>query len=217
MRRKQHKFRENEARANVIQEGKELFDTIKGHWHDRYFGNQNDIVLEIGCGRGEYTIGLAQLHPGRNYLGVDIKGDRIWKGSKTAEALQLSNVAFLRTQIQVLERFFAIGEVNEIWLTFPDPRPKKSDIKRRLVHPRFIEIYKAILTPGGTVHLKTDNQVFFDYALEVLSAYPGVKNLQYSQNVYQSHLISEELKIKTHYEQLFADQGFTIKYLSFQL
>ena len=217
MRRKQHRFRENEARANVIQEGKELFDTIKGHWRDRYFKNQNDIVLEIGCGRGEYTIGLAQLHPGRNYLGVDIKGDRIWKGSKTAEALQLSNVAFLRTQIQVLDRFFASGEVNEIWLTFPDPRPKKSDIKRRMIHPRFIEIYKAILTPGGTVHLKTDNQVFFDYALEVLSAYPGVQNLQCSQNVYQSYLISEELKIKTHYEQLFADQGFTIKYLSFQL
>lgn len=217
MRRKQHKFRENEARTNVIQEGKALFPQIKGKWRDLYFHNHNDLVVEIGCGRGEYTIGLAQLYPNRNYVGVDIKGDRIWKGSKTAEALQLKNVAFLRTQIQQLEEFFAPQEVSEIWLTFPDPRPKKRDIKRRLMHPRFLEIYRNILEPNGTIHLKTDNQIFFDYSLEVLSSYPGVGNLRYTEDVYSSSLMSESLKIKTHYEQLFTEQGYRIKYLSFQL
>lgn len=215
MRRKQRKFQENEIRANVIQPGKEFFESIKGRWRTLYFKNENKLVLELGCGRGEYTVGMAQLYSNHNFIGVDIKGDRIWKGSKTADALNLSNVAFLRTQIQLLERFFAPQEANDIWITFPDPRPKKRDVKRRLLHPRFLEIYRTIMHPGGTVHLKTDNQIFFDYSVELLSSYPGVKNLQYTQNVYQSSLMFDALSIKTHYEQLFAEQGFTIKYLRF--
>ena len=216
MRRKQEKFRENEQRTNVIQTGKPLFEKIKGRWRELYFLNQHKIVVELGCGRGEYTVALGQMYPQHNFIGVDIKGDRIWKGSKTADALGLKNVAFLRTQVQLLEEFFAPQEIDEIWITFPDPRPKKRDVKRRMLHPRFLEIYRPLIKPGGTVHLKTDNQIFFDYSLEVLASYPGVKELQYSHDIYQSDLMFDALHIKTHYEQVFSEQGFTIKYLQFQ-
>jgi tRNA (guanine-N7-)-methyltransferase len=160
---------------------------------------------------------MARLHSDQNYVGVDIKGDRIWKGSKTAEQESLGNVAFLRTQVQSLEDFFGTGEADEIWLTFPDPRPKKSDLKRRMTHPRFMEIYRSILRPGGRLHLKTDNDILFEFTLEVLSSLKGVAELQFSRDLYRSELLGPELQIKTHYENLFAEQGFTIKYLTFLL
>ena len=216
-RHKLKKFAENEARSNIIQPGKELFEQIKGNWRDRYFNNDHSLIVELGCGRGEYTVGMARLHPEHNYVGVDIKGDRIWKGSKIAESEGLSNVAFLRTQVQSLEGFFDVNEVDEIWITFPDPRPKKSDVKRRMTHPRFMEIYRQILRPAGRVHLKTDNDILFDYTLEVLQSLPGVSQLEFTHNLYQSDLVGPELLIKTHYENLFAGQGFSIKYLTFLL
>jgi tRNA (guanine-N7-)-methyltransferase len=216
-RHKLKKFAENEARSNIIQPGKPLFEQIKGNWRAYYFKNDRPLILELGCGRGEYTVGMARLHSDQNYVGVDIKGDRIWKGSKTAEQESLGNVAFLRTQVQSLEDFFGTGEADEIWLTFPDPRPKKSDLKRRMTHPRFMEIYRSILRPGGRLHLKTDNDILFEFTLEVLSSLKGVAELQFSRDLYRSELLGPELQIKTHYENLFAEQGFTIKYLTFLL
>ncbi len=216
MRRKLEKFRENEIRENVIQPGKPLFEVIKGQWYPKYFKAKQPLVLELGCGRGEYTLGMAHLYPDRNYVGVDMKGDRIWKGSKTAEKDGLHQVAFLRTQVQSITEFFAPQEADEIWITFPDPRPKKRDIKRRMVHPRFLELYKTILNPTGWVHLKTDNDILFEYALEVLQQRSDITNLEYITDVYSEAQDDPLLTITTHYEQLFASQGFNIKYLKFQ-
>jgi len=214
-RRKLQKFTENVARANVIQSGKELFQKVKGNWGTLYFKNDHPIVLELGCGRGEYTLGLAQLTPENNFIGVDIKGDRIWMGSEAADQEKLDNVGFLRTQVQLLGDFFDLDEVDEIWITFPDPRPKKSDIRRRLTNPRFMEIYRRLLKPGGKVHLKTDNEQLYQYTLEVITGLPGIDELLYTEDLYHSELINPALAIRTHYEQKFSDQGFTIKYLTF--
>jgi len=215
-RQKQKKFAENAQRENVIQPGKELFDQIKGQWNQLYFKNQQPLVVELGCGRGEYTVGMARLTPESNFIGVDIKGDRIWKGSKTAVQESLDNVAFLRTQVQSLEEFFAPGEIDELWITFPDPRPKKRDIKRRMTHPRFLEIYRSLLRSGGQVHLKTDNQLFYEYTLEMVEETAGIKLLESISDLYQSSLLSPVLEITTHYEELFSSQGYSIKYLSFR-
>lgn len=214
-RRKLEKFSDNEKRVNVVQSGKELFGKIQGKWRSLYFTNNHPLVLELGCGRGEYTVGMARLHPEKNFIGVDIKGDRIWKGSKTAEQEDLSNVAFLRTQVQSLEKFFSPNEVDEIWLTFPDPRPKKSDVKRRMTHPRFMEIYRGIVKPGGSVHLKTDNQILYQYSLEVVRQMTGISQIQCTDNLHDSDLCNPLLEIRTHYEELFSEQGFSIKYLTF--
>ena len=140
MKRKQERFKIIEERSNVIEPTKTLYQTIKGNWRSSLFKNENPITLELACGRGEYSIGLGQLFPAKNFIGVDIKGERIWKGSTQAEEQQLTNVAFLRTQILLIENFFAEGEVNEIWMTFPDPRPRKRDVKRRLTSPRFLDM-----------------------------------------------------------------------------
>ena len=201
----------------MIQPGKPLFDTIKGHWRADYFGNQGEVVLELACGRGEYTVGLAPIYPERNFIGVDIKGDRIWKGSSQAEELELKNVAFLRTQIQLLEDFFSPGEVDEIWIVFPDPRPKGRDEHRRLTHPRFLEIYRKILKTGGLVHLKTDNTVLFDYSLEVIPEFPGVADFRFTQDLYGSDFIGLHHDITTRYELMFQGKGEVIKYLQFKL
>ena len=148
VKRKQERFRIIEERNNVIEPTKPLYQTIKGKWRTDYFKNEAPITLELACGRGEYTIGLAKIFSEKNFIGVDIKGERIWKGSTSAVEENLSNVAFLRTQILLIENFFQAGEVDEIWLTFPDPRPRKRDIKRRLTSPRFIELYKKTCEDG---------------------------------------------------------------------
>jgi tRNA (guanine-N7-)-methyltransferase len=192
-----------------------LFNQIKGNWNQLYFKKDAPLILELGCGRGEYTVGMACLHPENNYVGVDIKGDRIWKGSKTADHQGLTNAAFLRTQVQSLDDFFEPSEADEIWITFPDPRPKKSDIKRRMTHPRFMEIYRRLLKSGGRLHLKTDNDQLYQYTLEVVHEMAGLSELKSTDNLYQSTLMDPILEIRTHYEDLFTEQGFSIKYLSF--
>ncbi|MCS7005910.1 MAG: tRNA (guanosine(46)-N7)-methyltransferase TrmB [Cytophagales bacterium] len=214
-RRKLQRFAANELAPNIIQPGKELFHVIKGNWREKYFQNQNPISLELACGRGEYTVGLAKLFPERNFIGIDIKGDRLWKGSTLALENQLKNVAFLRIQIQLLENFFDVGEVNEIWLIHPDPRPKNADARRRLTHPRFLDMYRRILEPNGWVRLKTDNDLLFDYTLEVLQQFP-IRNLEWTRNLYESSLLSEHYQITTKYETMFVAEGHTIKYLKFQ-
>ncbi len=216
MRQKLKRFRDNETRTNIIQQGKEIFETIKGNWNSDYFKNQQDIVIELGCGNGEYTVGLAEKFTGKNFVGVDIKGPRIWVGSTYAIENDLQNVAFLRTQIQMIDRFFVSGEVSEVWVTFPDPRPRESDAKRRLTSPRFMALYKSILKEDGWVKFKTDDTDIFDYTLDLIESDLQVKNLQYTHDLYNSSLLEEHYGVKTKYEEMFTAKGRRIKYLKFQ-
>jgi tRNA (guanine-N7-)-methyltransferase len=199
VKRKQERFKIIEERANVIEPAKPVYSHIKGNWNKDYFKNTLPITLELACGRGEYTIGLAKLFPQRNYIGVDIKGERIWKGSTWAVEEGLSNVAFLRTQILMIENFFEPGEADEIWLTFPDPRPRKRDIKRRLTSPRFMEMYKKLIKPGSYLRLKTDNTSLYEYTLEEMQARADIEDLKYTSDLYHSDLRAECFDIKTRY------------------
>lgn len=216
MRQKQKRFEENYARPNVLEPGKDLYEKIKGNWRSTMFGNDNDLIVELGCGKGEYTIGLSRLFPNRNFIGIDIKGDRIWVGSKTAEDEELKNVAFLRTQLLYFEKFFDEGEISEIWLTFPDPRPRDRDEKRRLTFPRYLQLYKSALKKDGWFRFKTDNTPLFDYTLEVLQDRFPVRNLSYTHDLYSSDMVAEHHGIKTKYEKIFSDKGEKIKYMKFQ-
>lgn len=215
MRQKLLRYKEVGTRSNIIEEGNDLFTTVKGAWSKKVFENNNDITLELGCGRGEYTVALAKKYPEKNYIGMDIKGDRIWIGSSDALFHQLSNVVFLRSIIQHLDQFFYPEEVSEIWITFPDPRPKGRDERRRLTQARFMDMYLRILKPGGILHLKTDNTDFFDYTLDILKKYK-VNNLRFTYDLYESPLLNENLEIKTNFEQIFTEKGEKIKYLCFQ-
>lgn len=213
-RKKLIRFEEIEARENIFTAENILSREMKGRWREEYFKNSNPIVLELGCGRGEYTVGLASRFPDKNFLGIDIKGDRLWVGSSQAIENDLKNVGFLRVQIQHLEDYFADQEINEIWITFPDPRPKVRDIKRRLTSPRYLNIYKKIIAPKGIVHLKTDNTPLFDFTLETLEDFK-VTLLAQTTDLYSSPLNNDHFGIKTKFEQSFYDQGFDIKYLKF--
>lgn len=216
MKRKLERFKEIEERSNVIEPSKEVYHYVKGKWNQDFFQNENPITIELACGRGEYTVGLAKLFPNNNYIGVDIKGERIWKGSSQAKEGNLNNVAFLRTMILLIENFFEEGEVNEIWITFPDPRPRLRDIKRRLTSPRFLSIYKRLLKPGGYVRLKTDNTGLYEYSLEELQNRKDITDLKFTDDVYNSDLRPECFDIKTRYELAFASKGEKIKYLRFR-
>jgi tRNA (guanine-N7-)-methyltransferase len=216
VKRKQERFKIIEERENVIEPTKPLYQTIKGSWRTSYFKNESPITLELACGRGEYTVGLAKIFSNKNFIGVDIKGERIWKGSTWATEEKLNNVAFLRTQILLIENFFREGEVDEIWLTFPDPRPRKRDIKRRLTSPRFIELYKKLVKPGSFVRLKTDNTQLYEYTLEEMQTRNDITDFKYTSDLYNSDLREECFDIKTRYEQEFAAKGEKIKYLRFR-
>lgn len=215
MRKKLERFADNEQRSNVVQPGKQVFEDIRGNWNE-FFGNKNPLIFEMGCGRGEYTIGLARRFPGANFVGVDVKGSRIWKGSTLAQEEQLDNAAFLRIRILEIEKSVADNELSEIWITFPDPRPKKRDIKRRLTSPRYMEIYKKLLKPGGIVHFKTDNTMLFDFTLDHLQQRTDVENLEFTRDYHHSDYALELPDIVTKYEQQFMEQGMDIKYLRFR-
>ena len=215
MRSKLQRFKENFERDNVIEPGKPIYEEIKGQWNERYFHNDHPIVFELGCGNGEYTVGLATHFPEKNFVGVDVKGTRIWRGSKDAIDQGLSNAAFLRTQILQIENFVAPGEVSEIWITFPDPRPRKRDIKRRLTSPRFMDIYRRLIREDGLIHLKTDNTALFEYSLEVLQNEVPHKNLEYTSDLYSTELLKDHFGITTRYEKMFMEAGEKIKYLRF--
>ena len=186
---------------------------LKGAWSSRYFNNSNPVILELGCGKGEYTVELAEKYPGFNYIGVDIKGARMHKGAKTALAKGLDNVAFLRTNIDNITSFFAKGEVAGIWLTFPDPQMKKA--RRRLTSTYYMPLYAGILKEGGIIHLKTDSGFMFDYTLAMVNQ-NGLKVVSVTDNLYQSDILNDLLSIKTFYEKQWLDRGIDIKYLAFR-
>ena len=223
---KLRKFAENETFSCLLQpSAQELLadgyfnlrdHAVKGHWAER-FGNDRPIVLELGCGKGEYTVALAERDPERNYIGVDIKGARLWKGAKYATEHALPNVGFLRTRVEFISAFFAPGEVSEVWLTFSDPQYRSEN--SRLCSPLFLERYRNFLRPGGIVHLKTDSRFLHEYARAVCAA-NGLQVLACTQDLYADPAQADGIQpvvreVKTFYENLFLQQGYPITYLSF--
>ena len=214
-RKKLVRFAQNEVNPNVVQEGKPIFEQVKGQWNALQFAIDQPLVVELACGRGEFTLGLGRQYPNQNFIGVDIKGSRIWKGSSTATAEGIANVAFLRTQIQQLENFFAPSEISELWITFPDPFPRDGDEKRRLTFPKFLEMYKQLVKAGGIIHFKTDNTGLYEYTESVLSARPDCQIHHNTSDFYESELRDAHYGIKTRYEKIFSDKGEKIKYIQF--
>lgn len=189
---------------------------LKGRWRNGFFKNQNPIVLELGCGKGEFTVGLAVRYPEKNFIGMDIKGARMWRGAKTSYEKQLPNVAFIRTRIELIEMFFDKNEVDEIWITFPDPHPNKPRIKKRLTSPVFIDRYKKIARTGAIIHLKTDNTMLFEYTLQVIEEL-NLNLLFHTFDVDTGAGSREVSEIRTYYEEMFREEGSRIKYLKFRL
>ena len=212
MRNKLKRFEENQLRRNVIEQGKPILEEIKGQWHTKYFHNNNPITLELACGKGDYTVGLGRQFPNENFIGVDIKGARLYFGSVAAEEEGLDNVAFLRTKIVEIENYLADNEVDQIWITFPDPRPRDRDERRRLTNPRFLEMYQRMLKDGGLFHLKTDDRPLFDYTLEMLKQFP-IEDLVWTHDLYQSSYLPYHHGLQTNYEKRFLAQGKQINYL----
>ena len=216
--KKLQRFAEMETFGNVIQTTfNEVYGKnhpLKGNWRKKVFKNDNPLILELGCGKGEYTIELARRNPGTNFIGVDIKGARIWKGAKTALQENLDNVRFLRTRIEVIDSFFSDNEINEIWVTFPDPQLKKK--RKRLTSSRFLNRYSGFLRVGGLIHLKTDNSVLFLYTLK-LAEQNNFDILFQTGDLYHSDINDDVLHIKTYYEKGFLEQGMSIHYLCFKL
>lgn len=191
------------------------YASVRGNWAER-FGNDNPITLELACGKGEYSLGLGARYPGRNFLGLDIKGDRIWKGAMQALEAGLTNVRFMRTRIDHITNYFATGEIDEIWITFPDPYLKKSKIRKRLTHPVFLSRYRQILCPDGSIHLKTDNDRLFSFTVRVIEIL-GLPLKRQIPDLYRLDYIPENLDIQTYYEKQHLAAGRTIKYVSFSL
>jgi tRNA (guanine-N7-)-methyltransferase len=188
---------------------------IKGRWNQYLFKNGNPITLELGCGKGEYTVGLANNFPHDNFIGIDIKGARMWRGAKTANEQKLPNVAFLRTRIEFINSFFSTDEVDEIWITFPDPHLGGRNSNKRLTSPWFLNSYRLFLKDKGLIHLKTDNKELYDFTCKVLS-HNNVETIISTNDLY-TEKIDNILSIRTHYEKIFLDAGLKINYLSFRL
>lgn len=205
------RFAELKTFPNVLQYPEDL----KGKWHE-FFHNDHPIILELACGKGEYAVGLGQLYPEKNFIGIDQKGNRIWVGAKKALQLQLTNVAFLRIQIDQVNDYFQSNEVSEIWITFPDPQLRTGKAKKRLTHPKFLRLYKQILIPGGFIHLKTDSPKLYQFTKLVIEKYDCML-LEDRDDVYRWNDISDELKIKTYYESLDIAGSNRIHYLKFSL
>ena len=217
---KLQRFAEMETLQNVIQPTyrdaylKEF--SLKGKWKEVFFKNKNPLVLELGCGKGDYSVGLARQFPDKNFLGIDIKGNRMWVGAKQALKENLINVGFLRTRIELIESFFACDEVDEIWITFPDPQPKKRWTKKRLTSSIFLSHYRCFLKKDGIVHLKTDNFPLYDYTKKLLE-YNNLPILIGTHDLYNSEFANEVFGIKTFYESGFLEKGMKITYLKFKI
>lgn len=205
------RFAEMETFPNVFQ----MDTTKKGQWAT-YFGNNNPIVLELACGKGEYTVGLAKLHPQKNFIGVDVKGNRIWVGAKKCIKENITNTAFLRTQIDGIQQYFEKDEISEIWITFPDPQLRWGKMNKRLTHPKYLRFYKSFLKKDGIVHLKTDSPDLFLFTQKVIEQ-NELELVNESSDLYNEPSISEDLQIKTHYEGLNISGSNKIFYLSFKI
>jgi len=215
------RFKENETFPNVFQPTREelVDDTfgLKGQWRDKVFKNDNPLVLELGCGKGEYTVGLAERYPNKNFVGVDIKGARFWRGAKTAIEHEISNAAFIRTQIELIEHVFEQNEVDEIWITFPDPQIKYKRTKHRLTNLQFLERYKKVLKADGLVHLKTDSEFMHGYTLGLLHGL-GCEVLYANHNVYKLEGSPKEVtEIQTFYENQYLEKDKAITYIRFKI
>ena len=218
---KLQKFEENRSFDNLFQYSYERIMEegfpLQGKWHSDFFHNDHPIVLELGCGKGEYTVGLARAHRDVNYIGVDIKGARMWRGLTQAREEGLANVAFIRTRIDQIAHFFAPNEVSEIWVTFPDPHPGEGErnARHRLTSPEFLERYRQIVRPDGILNLKTDSPIMYEFTLHEVIEKQGLPLLYASDNLYANTDDLEVKSIRTFYEQMWLDQGLTIKYLRF--
>lgn len=215
--RKLERFAENKTFSNFFEPS--FHDILKGFplkgkWNRNFFQNNKPISLELGCGKGEYTVNLARNYPERNYIGIDIKGARMWRGGKSSNEENLENVAFLRTRIELIEHAFAPGEVNEIWITFPDPQHKKP--RKRLTSPTFLNRYKKILHEDHVIHLKTDSTLLYEYTLEVMNNL-DIKPRTYSADLYQTNINTDVITIQTFYEKMWLQEGKKIKYIRFAL
>ena len=211
------RFNENDTFKNVIQPTREEVVNqykLQGKWHE-FFGNNNPIVVELGCGKGEYTIGLASKNKDKNYIGIDVKGARFWRGAKTAIENNINNVAFVRTQIELIDHLFAKNEISEIWITFPDPQIKYKRTKHRMTNPIFLEKYKNILNTNGIVHLKTDSEYMHGYTLGLLQGL-GITVNYANHDVYKNEGAPDDvLTIKTFYEMQYLTQNKAITYIQF--
>jgi tRNA (guanine-N7-)-methyltransferase len=209
---KLRRFAEIDTFSNVLQ--LEAGKPLKGKWASDFFKNDRPVVLELACGKGEYTVNLGRLFPQKNFIGIDYKGNRIWRGAKTALEDGVNNVGFLRIQIETILDYFGDGEVDEIWITFPDPQPQISREKKRLTSPRFLGKYKQILKPGGCVNLKTDNDDFYAYTVDKISEL-GLNLHIKTEDLYHSDYADEILSIKTYYEKKYLRDNKNINYLKF--
>ena len=205
------RFAELETFPNVLQ----YPPNIAGKWNE-FFKNEHPVILELACGKGEYAVGLAQLHPEKNFIGIDQKGNRIWVGAKKSLQQNLANVAFLRIQIDKIIEFFGKEEVAELWITFPDPQLRISKSKKRLTHPKFLRLYQQVLKQGGKIHLKTDSPDLYQFTNRVIKLY-NCELISDYDNIYSLDELSSELKIKTHYESLDIAQSNRVHYLCFSL
>ncbi len=215
------RFKENETFSNVVQPSREEIVNeeylLKGKWQSDFFKNSNPVVLELGCGKGEYSVSLAKEYPQKNFLGIDIKGARFWRGAKTALEEGLNNVGFMRTQIELIDQIFAPGEVDEIWITFPDPQIKYKRTKHRLTNAQFLQKYKQILKPDGVVNLKTDSEFMHGYTLGLLHG-EGHEVIQANHDVYKNEYSPKEvIGIQTFYEKQYLEKGKRITYIQFRI
>ncbi len=216
---KLQRFAENLTFSNLVQYRYEEVVNgffLKGKWKQGFFKNNHPLTLELGCGKGEYTVELARLYPKRNFIGMDIKGARMWRGLKTSQEENMKNVAFIRTRIELSEFYFGRQEVDELWITFPDPQVKASRERKRLTSPRFLERYALFLKPDAIIHLKTDALVLFDYTREVIEQ-GGHILLEANEDIYGSGIANEITQIQTFYEKKWLEHGTKIRYLALQL
>ena len=220
--RKLQRFAENETFNHFFQPGWEELSagfSLRGNWNSRFFKNSNPVIIEMGCGKGEYTVDLSSKYPQRNFIGIDKKGARMWRGAKISNEDSRANVAFVRIRAENIAKVFGPAEIDEIWITFPEPQPNSPRHSKRFTSPQFIGRYREVLKPGGIIHLKTDNDMFYEYTLEVIREY-GHTLLYNNPDLYATPddpEVKDVIDVQTHYEKIWLGQGLTIKYLRFRL
>ena len=220
--RKLQRFAENETFNHFFQPGWEELSagfSLRGNWNSNFFRNSNPVIIEMGCGKGEYTVDLSSKYPQRNFIGIDKKGARMWRGAKISNEDSRANVAFVRIRAENIAKVFGPAEIDEIWITFPEPQPNSPRHSKRFTSPQFIERYRQVLKPGGIIHLKTDNDMFYEYTLEVIREY-GHTLLYNNPDLYATPddpEVKDVIDVQTHYEKIWLEQGLTIKYLRFRL